>query len=742
MKFFYFSVFFIFCFFHSFSQCNNKILFIIDDSGSISFSERIDMQNSIQTLSNQLYTDNPLTEIGIVQYGQPSANPTSQPSYYVSYPFTVNPTIILQDDPGGQFMVQDVLPNSINTMINDGLFSTGGNFEDATAIFLFTDAAVSGSCFSVLANCTSCNVPALSCGYDYLNDLSQSLGGIPISVYRVMDSGTPTSAVGIAQNGGILIEDNNFQVSTNQIDQLINSLACIDGYFEVLDTCLGETTQFNLTTNDTVTSASWDFGDGATSSDFNPTHTYSNPGTYDVSLIISNDTETLTINETVTIYDNPVANPIPDFIMCDDSNDQVELFDLTTRDQYILGSQSDTTFSINYFSSLTDAENNNNPLSTNYYNTNMEEEIFARIENSQNNQCYEITSFNVIVAALPTAFPVADFVVCDDESNDGIASFDLTLINDQVLNGQSSTTFSTSYHSTYIDAIDGTNSLPNNYTNQSANEEVFIRVFNSDYPDCFNITSFNLIVSQQPVANAVTDFIMCENDMFDLDLTIFNQDVLLNQNSSDFSISYYYYQNDAINSVNEINTVVSYDEDMIVFAKVENNNNLDCYAITPIKLTIYRFPFEPYEEIKSCFQKNFTLEANSNSEEASYLWDNGETTESITVNNFGSYEVEITINNCTEVKTIDFIKDTDCIIPQGISPNDDRSNDFLDLSFLDIDSIIIYNRYGTEVYSKNNYINEWKGQTNEGKKLPTGTYFYVIKTLSNKTHTGWVYLNR
>lgn len=742
MKFFYFSVFFIFCFFHSFSQCNNKILFIIDDSGSISFSERIDMQNSIQTLSNQLYTDNPLTEIGIVQYGQPSANPTSQPSYYVTYPFTVNPTIILQDDPGGQFMVQDVLPNSINTMINDGLFSTGGNFEDATAIFLFTDAAVSGSCFSVLANCTSCNVPALSCGYDYLNDLSQSLGGIPISVYRVMDSGTPTSAVGIAQNGGILIEDNNFQVSTNQIDQLINSLACIDGYFEVLDNCLGETTQFNLTTNDTVTSASWDFGDGATSSDFNPTHTYSNPGTYDVSLIISNDTETLTINETVTIYDNPVANPIPDFIICDDANDQVELFDLTTRDQYILGSQSDTTFSINYFSSLTDAENNDNPLSTNYYNTNMEEEIFARIENSQNNQCYEITSFNVIVAALPTAFPVADFVVCDDESNDGIASFNLTLINDQVLNGQSSTTFSTTYHPTYIDAIDGANSLPNNYTNQSANEEVFIRVFNSDYPDCFNITSLNLIVSQQPVANAVTDFVMCENDMFDLDLTIFNQDVLLNQNSSNFSVSYYYYQNDAINSVNEINTVISYNEDMIVFAKVENNSNLDCYAITPIKLTIYRFPFEPYEEIKNCFQRNFTLEANSNSEEATYLWNTGETTESITVNNFGTYEVEITINNCTEVKTIDFIQDTDCNIPQGISPNDDGYNDFLDLSFLDMDSIIIYNRYGTEVYSKDNYINEWKGQTNDGKKLPTGTYFYVIKTLSNKTHTGWVYLNR
>ncbi len=742
MKFFYISLFFLFTLQLSYSQCNNKILFIIDDSGSVNDVERNDMQTSIQTLSDQLYADNPLTEIGIIQYGQPSSNSTSQPSYYIALPFTVNPTITLQNDAGGFSMMQDVFPNSINTMINDGIFSAGGEFEDTTAIFLFTDASVSGGCTSVLANCTSCNVPALSCGYDYLFDLSQSLGGIPFSVYRVISNPWQVTAEGIQQNGGILIEDDDFDVSSVQLNQLMGSLACIDGYFEVLDNCLGETTQFNLTTNDTVTSASWDFGDGATSSDFNPTHTYSNSGTYDVSLIISNDTETLTINETVTIYDNPVANPIPDFIICDDANDQVELFDLTTRDQYILGSQSDTTFSINYFSSLTDAENNDNSLNTNYYNTNTEEEIFARIENSQNNQCYEITSFNVIVAALPTAFPVADFVVCDDESNDGIASFDLTSINNQVLNGQSSTTFSTTYHSTYIDAIDGINSLPNNYTNQSANEEVFIRVFNSDYPDCFNITSFNLIVSQQPIANTVTDFVMCENDMFDLDLTVFNQDVLLNQNSSDFSVSYYYNQNDAINNVNEINTEIVYNEDMIVFAKVENNSNLDCYAITPIKLTIYRFPFEPYEEIKSCFQRNFTLEANSNSEEASYLWDNGETTESITVNNFGTYEVEITINNCTEVKTIDFIKDTDCIIPQGISPNDDRSNDFLDLSFLDIDSIIIYNRYGTEVYSKNNYINEWKGQTNNGKKLPTGTYFYVIKTLSNKTHTGWVYLNR
>ena len=35
-----------------------------------------------------------------------------------------------------------------------------------------------------------------------------------------------------------------------------------------------------------ITSWSWDFGDGSTSSEQNPSHTYTNPGTYTVSLTI------------------------------------------------------------------------------------------------------------------------------------------------------------------------------------------------------------------------------------------------------------------------------------------------------------------------------------------------------------------------------------------------------------------------------------------------------------------------
>jgi len=33
----------------------------------------------------------------------------------------------------------------------------------------------------------------------------------------------------------------------------------------------------------------WDFGDGGSSSDKNPTHTFENPGTYSVSLTVTNE---------------------------------------------------------------------------------------------------------------------------------------------------------------------------------------------------------------------------------------------------------------------------------------------------------------------------------------------------------------------------------------------------------------------------------------------------------------------
>jgi len=71
----------------------------------------------------------------------------------------------------------------------------------------------------------------------------------------------------------------------------------------------GKSIQFSDESTKNPTSWDWDFGDGNTSSDQNPTHTYANPGTYTVELTVSNsagsDTKTkldyITVEQKKTI---------------------------------------------------------------------------------------------------------------------------------------------------------------------------------------------------------------------------------------------------------------------------------------------------------------------------------------------------------------------------------------------------------------------------------------------------------
>ncbi|MFA5613262.1 MAG: PKD domain-containing protein [Methanoculleus sp.] len=67
--------------------------------------------------------------------------------------------------------------------------------------------------------------------------------------------------------------------------------------------------QFTDESAGNVTAWAWDFGDGSTSTDQNPSHTYENPGTYTVSLTVSNaySEDTKTRTDYITVLEPPVA---------------------------------------------------------------------------------------------------------------------------------------------------------------------------------------------------------------------------------------------------------------------------------------------------------------------------------------------------------------------------------------------------------------------------------------------------
>ena len=149
---------------------------------------------------------------------------------------------------------------------------------------------------------------------------------------------------------------------------------------------------------------------------------------------------------------------------------------------------------------------------------------------------------------------------------------------------------------------------------------------------------------------------------------------------------------------------------------------------------------------EGCANNDYQLTAViDNQSNATYQWtgpsfDTTKDANTIILKSAGTYSVKITTTDgCTSTETTT-VNSIACLIQKGISPNNDDKNDFFDLSALDVSYLSIFNRYGKKVYDKSNYTNEWYGTTNDGKKLPDGTYYYVIERDGQESVTGWIYV--
>lgn len=92
------------------------------------------------------------------------------------------------------------------------------------------------------------------------------------------------------------------------------------------------------------------------------------------------------------------------------------------------------------------------------------------------------------------------------------------------------------------------------------------------------------------------------------------------------------------------------------------------------------------------------------------------------------------------------------VVYNEFTPNGDGQNDFLIISCLENypnNELKVYNRYGSLVYSKKGYQNDWTGIANvngtfNGSQLPSGTYYYTLDLGDDtiKVKTGWLYIMR
>lgn len=115
---------------------------------------------------------------------------------------------------------------------------------------------------------------------------------------------------------------NGCSSTVTEIDYINVSLTEADFLPDVFGFCQPLDVNFtDMSTSGTpITNWEWDFGDGGTSTEQNPTYTYADTGIYDVSLVITNDlgcTDTLSRTNYIFVYTPPVADFVNnDTVIC------------------------------------------------------------------------------------------------------------------------------------------------------------------------------------------------------------------------------------------------------------------------------------------------------------------------------------------------------------------------------------------------------------------------------------------
>ncbi|AJR04628.1 T9SS type B sorting domain-containing protein [Siansivirga zeaxanthinifaciens] len=296
---------------------------------------------------------------------------------------------------------------------------------------------------------------------------------------------------------------------------------------------------------------------------------------------------------TIQVASNPIYAPLTSYLVCDDaSNDEKYVFDLNEKiTQLKSGSPDPDNLNVSFHISDIDALSGNAPLSLNYTNATNPQTIYARMVNA-NSQCFVVESLDINIIEAPKVTQANIFRVCD-VNNDGQVIFNLDDADYDILD-RDKTNLVVHYFENLSD-IDDANPLnnsaaivnPNNYTNTSNPQTVYIKVTNT-LSRCYSVVPLDLIVDLPPVLNNIGTLQICDNVTNTYDLS--QIDNLIVNNPGDKIISYHNNQNDANNSISPVGPIFNYTSSYhIIFIRVENISN-GCSQVGSFNLQINQNP--------------------------------------------------------------------------------------------------------------------------------------------------------
>lgn len=512
-------------------------------------------------------------------------------------------------------------------------------------------------------------------------------------------------------DSAVFIEAGSFQLSTdlgpNRLVATGNAL------------CEGETLELNAN-HPALSSYSW-YKDGVLQ-ETTPNclncgyYTVTEPGTYNVEVTILDDC--ISYGEIIVEY-APVPNGQDSILTeCDVDSDGLTTYNLFDAENDLTNNNDDFIVS-NFFLTEDDALNDTNPITDpiNFQNTEAFQNVYARVVNAAN--CFDVVALELQTSNAAISIP--DLGACDGEDMDGFATFTLSNIEASII-AQIPTGSEVSYFENLDDALNGSNTLPNNYTNITADTQtIFVKIENNN--QCFSISTANLKVLYTPILEADETLIYCTNT--------FPQTITLHGGVlNDLPNNYYYewYFNGALTDIdtsfNEINeagnyTVIVTDPNGCSSSRTLTVNASETAIIESISI--------------EGISPNNTVTVNIS----------GQGIYDFAIDDIsGNYQESNVFNNITEGEHTIYIKDrngcgiteetiTIVGIPKFFTPNGDDVNDTWEIigantDLNQIESLQVFDRFGKLMMQSYSGGFSWDGNYKDNP-MPSSDYWYVLK---------------
>lgn len=560
------------------------------------------------------------------------------------------------------------------------------------------------------------------------------LGGIQIGHDRKLyvsnfTSGFPTPFISVVNNpniegSGCNFVPQSFSLTSGTTEKgmpnFIQSLFASKITAE--SACAGADIIFSAESYAKIESIIWDFGDGSSSREINPTHSYTTPGEYLVKARISLGFTQVQVEKIVTAFALPELIPDLSLGNCDSNGSgfaPFNLFDISSE----ISSETDLTFV--FYTSALDARLDQNSISNpeNYTNITSNDEIFVRATNS--NGCESISSFFLKVTFIPIGNFSTMFACQEETSSTGEAIFDLAQKRNDIsifINAGARTLIT--FYPSELEAQTSTNEIPaEDYLSRS--KTIYAKIDDGD-SGCGGILAFDLVVNPLPdISTIQSNYTICA-------FPEQHPPLILSADASSDRVEW-----------SQGNRVLSTDFDFTLertgtftLTAYQTTNGTECSTSREFTVSFPDAPVIQNIEALNVNEVNQIKVDVAGNSSYQYSLDN--------INFFGS-GLSYTFNNVTPgIKTV-YVRDiNDCepavqgqvtIIgfPNFFTPNNDGINDRWSIpgatqEFFKSVEIQIFNRFGKRLYviTLNNSEFGWDG-TYQGLVLPSNSYWFQAK---------------